>query len=74
MRDLEELHVVVPHVDVVARGTDQADRQRRPQQPLLRAERDGQFERVGIGILRLQRVGVRLVEPRADEHVLDLTT
>ena len=35
-------------------------------------ERHRQLDRVRVGIGRLQRIGVRLVLARADEHVLDL--
>ena len=70
-RDLEQRDGLVPHVDVVARGRDEAAEQRRAENRVLGGERIGQPERlhVRVGRGQAQRVGLR--EARADEHVLD---
>ena len=72
MRDLEERDAGVADRDVVPRSLEQPEPQRRPQDALLRRKRHRQHVRTRLGIVGLQRIGVRLVEPRADQHVLDL--
>ena len=69
-RDLEEPDLLVPHVDVVARGGDEAVQERRAENRVLGGERVGEAQRLRVRIGRGQAERVRLREARADEHVL----
>src|SRR3954451_16003490 len=71
VRDLEQRSVHVAGVDVVAGCTDEPVQERRAEDALELGQRPGQDERLGVRVVRLERVRVRLEEAAADEDVGD---
>ncbi len=69
-RELEERDPLVARVEVALHRADEAGDERRPQHRLVRGERIGKAERVGVRVAPVEAPRVRLVEPGADERVL----